>query len=174
MTAAQENLLKANDELKNTIHDGTTTAERLKGDLRTATEAVRTMRQQSDNLTQQATRACKVATREYAQVRGEAQAYHQQLKQDLQELGEQVKANIPDIPSPAPNPHRPRNSDEYIIDGMTVAIRTKKYQEDHTPITCTSKDHLITTYDHIANVARQYGIYITDLRKLEKWLRSFV
>ena len=101
MTNAQNNLISANDELKTSIRDGTTTAERLKGDLRTATDAVRDMRQQTEHLTQQATRARDVATREYAQARGELQTYHQQVMQDLQDFEERTKTTRT-TPSPPP------------------------------------------------------------------------
>ena len=66
---------------------------------------------------------------------------------------------------------RIKHEDEYKIKGSAITIRGKKYQEDRTPITCPSKDHLLLMYNHLANVSRQYGIHITDLGDLTKWDR---
>ena len=169
MTKAQENLISANDNLRTSIRDGQQAAARLTGELRTATEAVRHMRTQSEHLTQQATRAKDIATREYAQIRGELTNHHHEIIQEIKDLGDETLARMP-TPSPTQQPYpRYRNPDEYNIRKEIVSIRSKKYQEDKTPITCASKDNLFLMYDHLVNVSKQYGVHITDLGDLKIW-----
>ena len=163
-TKAQENLMTADTTLKESIQQGQTTAAKLTGDIRNADKAIEDLRAHANNLTARSQQAQETTAREYGRARHELQQLHADAMAELETARRQHPTH-----TPTPMTPRTKHDDEYKIKGLMVQIRGKKYQDDKTPITCPSKDHLLLMYDHLANISRQYGIYITDLGDLKKW-----
>lgn len=62
-----------------------------------------------------------------------------------------------------------RYGDKYTIRGRSVQIRTKKFQEDMTPIQCNDVDEILGMYSLLRQVAGQYGIHLTQLADIDVW-----
>ena len=168
-------------ELTKTIRNGTLMVDKLNGDIRRANETVDNLQQKVNVIQQTATDSTTKASKAYfkakqsmEETRDEIQYASENMLQKLENLKDEYEnskkvdydTSTQSSPSTFKSKYYP---DEYSINGKLIQIRTKKYNEDTTPISCDSKDTLLMAYDLLQHVSQQYGIFITPLRNLERW-----
>lgn len=163
-------------QLNETIKQGDRTAEKLIGDIKRSRETIDRLQAQAKTFTDTSEEASNKAIKDYLKVKNElkqecinVKAEIQQEKEKFEDVVRNAQTTLPTAYT-SPNPGRKKDyPDEYNICGNTVVIRNKKYQEDVTPLKCTSNDDLMTIYQLFVHVPRQYGIHITALERIFKF-----
>ena len=167
--SAQTNLLETHDTLQHSITEGTLTADRLTGDIKTATENIQNLRTQSANLAKIATQTQETAKKTFVETRKDMETARNDILDEVYDVTTKLRATIP-TPATGPPQDRYSHPDDYIIQGKKHQLRTKHFQDDKTPIHCDSPDDLLSMYTYLTQVASQYGIGITPVMHLDKWV----
>jgi hypothetical protein len=164
-------------DLKQMILDGTRAADKLSGDIKRATETVEQLQTKTDAITKCANEASEKASKEYLTAKARMDATQAEIQSSLIKATDKAqsvidaanKISTDTSTTSYQKPFQKDYPDEYIIDEKKVVIRVKKYTEDTTPIICNSSSELLTAYELLRHVSRQYGIFMTPLNDLQKW-----
>lgn len=177
-TSAQAALMRNNDSLRDSVLLGTRTAERLQGDIKRATETITRFQQQTQEIASRAADIEKHTTAKYLEAKQHMEQTRDNVIQQITTAAASVRpaTPVPDTTTSAhmaanhiAPPRRHKYADEYDIKGQTVQVRTKKFQEDTTPIKCDGVDELLGMYNLLAQVAHQYGIHLAPVTSLDIW-----
>ena len=167
----QETILEANTALKQSIRDGNTAVDKLTGDLKNANTTIDNIRQQTRQLTTQARTSTDDATKAFLNAKQAMEKTGEEIMHDIQQAKTWIVHESAALQTATRSDYHKRDyPDEYKIQNQTVQIRSKKYQEDQTTISCKSPDTLMLVYEQLVELSSQYGIHITPPGLLRKWM----
>ena len=180
ITEAMKMNMEANESLKDSIIQGQRLADKLTGDIKNAKETLDTLTEKANTIKNTAMDATNNAAKAYLKAKQDMELTKELVQQDTKAILMQVKdlaeetSHIKRSDSDEDDTFKPRYkhkyyADEYNIKGKTIQVRSKKFQEDTTPIDCDSKDTLLIMYELLEHVAKQYGIFITPVKDLDVW-----
>lgn len=161
-------------QLTEAIKDGNRTVEKLTGDIKNSQSTLDRIKAQAKSLSDTTEEKSDKAVKDYLKLKAELQKECERVASTIQTEWQELDDKLDEIKrktnSSTLTPYQKKDyPNEYNIVGSLIVIRNKKYQEDTTPIQCNSNDDLLTTYQLIVHVSRQYGIYITPLDLLTMW-----
>ena len=162
--ANHENLVEA-------IKDGNRTADKLTGDIKNATDTIANLQEKATTLANAASTASQKAAKSYLAAKIDMENTRDEIGRTAKDLiAELDEHQYQPIKDPMTYDRKPKTyPDEYNIKGKLVQIRTKKYLDDATPISCDSSETLLLTYDLLHHISKQYGILITPIKDIELW-----